>query len=105
MPNLPRPSERVGRLDLQVQWSRGAPEPHLMQSESRAFLAFYLRESDVVDEPTGLPTRDEASRFVEPIGVVEWMRCVAVALGPPNDGTLDRDRRWQSGLADVGPHA
>jgi hypothetical protein len=105
MPNSPIASERVGRLDLHVQWSRGAPEPHLMQSESRAFLAFYLRESDVVEESAGSPARDGASKFVEPIGVVEWMRCVAVSLGPPNENGLDRDRRWHSGLGDVGPHA
>jgi|SRR4051794_3060091 hypothetical protein len=104
MPKVPKPSERVGPIDMPARWSRGAPEPHLMQSESRAFLAFFLRESDIVEESTGLPTSGGPSQVLEPIGVVEWIRCVAVTFGRP-DEVRDRHRLWRSGLRDVEPHA
>ena len=36
--------ERVEQVDFGIVWDGGAPTPHLIQSEHRAFLAFYLND-------------------------------------------------------------
>jgi RimJ/RimL family protein N-acetyltransferase len=39
-------AERVEPVDFGLVWDVGAPTPHLIQAEHRAFLAFYLSEPD-----------------------------------------------------------
>ena len=98
----PGSEERVIPVDLGLQWDVGAPLPHLLQSEQRTFLAFYLSERLPGSEGPSGEVKDPTSRSPEPLGVVEWLGCRGAALGAPNDEAYHRHRLWLSGLAEVG---
>lgn len=64
-------------IDFPYQWDLGAPYPHLLQSDDRAFLA-YLMPEDVPDWQWTYLTV-----------VVEFVPCLAAKLGSPNDEVFE----------------
>jgi hypothetical protein len=96
-------AERVAPLDLGLQWDVGAPLPHLLQSEHRTFLAFYLSDPPGWDG-TFVEIVNPTSPSPEPLGVIEWLRCNGAVLGGPNDEAYHGHRLWSGGLAEVGAY-
>ena len=77
-------SERAVVLDPQpCAWSGGAPEPVVLSSEHRAFVVF--------DQP-------ESDQQSDGCTAVEFVRCIAVLSGFPNDEALHGHRLWGKGL-------
>lgn len=74
-------------IDFTVEWSKGAPLPHLLLSDRRAFLLFVAEE-----EPD--PARDRTrARVVGPetevtVAIAEFAECRSAKLGSPNDETI-----------------
>ena len=66
-----------------IEWSAGAPEPVVLQSESRAFIAFYGRHHRVGDNE---------------VVAAEFVRTVSLKAGFPNDEVLHGHRLWGRGL-------
>jgi hypothetical protein len=96
--------EHAQRLDLGLIWDVGAPCPHLLHSEGRTFLAFLLPVR-LAGVPSGTVTVvDAATDRARGVGVVEWLRCRAAAVGWPNDEVLHGHRLWSKGLSKVGPY-
>jgi hypothetical protein len=95
-------NERVRPTEVGLRWDGGAPLPHLLQSELRTFLAFYL------DDPSRDGTRgegvDPTSTKPAPIGVIEWLSCMGAVLGGPNDEAYHGHRLWEQGLSSVGAY-
>jgi hypothetical protein len=94
--------EKVRRLDLGVAWDAGAPLPHLVQSESRAFLAFFLARRTPGWDGGSVVMVDPLARDPAPMGVVEWLDCKGALLGGLSDEAANGHRLWQRGLSDVG---
>jgi len=91
--------EYVVPVDLGVKWDMGAPMPHLLQSEYKTFLLFFLSSNDPYWDGTYITVADPNTP--EPIGVLEWHECVGALLGPPNDDGRKGHRLWDKGLSDI----
>ena len=63
-------AEQVIPLDLGVRWDPGAPMPHLLQSENRTYLVFYLMEAVQGWDQTTVEVVDVASEAAASIGVI-----------------------------------
>lgn len=72
-----------------IEWSAGAPQPVLLQSETRAFIAFHGR-TDQVEE-------DE-------VVVAEFISATSIKAGFPNDEVLHGHRLWGHGLEFYSTH-
>jgi hypothetical protein len=96
------PKERVQAVDLGLHWDVGAPLPHLLQSERRTFIAFYLPDPPPGWDGTFVEVVDPASPQPAPLGVIEWLGCRGAVLGGPNDEACQGHRLWNDGLSDVG---
>ena len=83
------PAETVVPVDLGLIWTSGDPSPCLLQSQDRAFLAFFL---NVLDSSNDAAT----------IGIIGWGNCHGAILGSPNDEALAGHRLWEHGLREVG---
>jgi hypothetical protein len=94
--------ERVRLVDLRLDWDGGAPLPHLLQSESRTFLAFFRPDRIPGWDGTTVRVVDPASSDISAIGVIEWLRCAGAVLGGLNDEAYPGHRLWAHGLSDVG---
>jgi hypothetical protein len=94
-----RHPEYVVPIDLGVKWDMGAPMPHLLQSEYKTFLVFFLSSLDPYWDGTYITVADPNTP--EPIGVIEWHACVGALLGTPNDDGLKGHRLWDKGLSDI----
>jgi len=68
-----------------VSWDTGAPMPHLLKSDDRTFLIFYLRNIDPHWDGTYVYVRDPSSPDIQKLGVVEFEHCVCTKMGTPND--------------------
>jgi hypothetical protein len=79
--------EHVEKIDFKPRWTVGAPVPHLLQSEQKAFLVYYTNAAD-----------DE-------IAIVEWIRCYGAILGVPNEDAAQGHRLWNKGLEVAGDHS
>jgi hypothetical protein len=77
----------------------GAPMPHLLQSEYKTFLIFFLSSNDPYWDGTYITVADRETP--EPIGVIEWHACIGALLGTPNDDGLKGHRLWDKGLSDI----
>ncbi len=86
--------EKALPIDLGIQWDTGAPLPHLLRSEYRTFLTFYLNEQD--------PDWNGARSAPAHIAIIEWHRCSETLLGWPNDEALSGHRLWERGLKETG---
>jgi hypothetical protein len=83
-----RSEEYAVPFDLGVQWSVGAPLPHLLSSGSRTFVAFYLEVHDPNWDGTYVRMVDPTHDAPESLALAEFKNCTAVRLGPPNDEVL-----------------
>jgi hypothetical protein len=99
-----RGEEHAVPLDLGVQWSGGAPLPHLLSSGHRTFVAFYLDEPDPDWDGTYVTVVDPTDEAPASLGIVEFMRCSAVTIGPPNDEVLHGHRLYGRGLDGYGAY-
>lgn len=76
--------------------------PHLLQSEDRTFLAFYLPNPTPNWDGLSVRIVDATSSEAVPIGVIEWISCRGAILGEPNDEAFRGHRLWSRGLSAVG---
>jgi hypothetical protein len=83
-----RGDEHAVPFDLGVQWSGGAPLPHLLSSGKRSFVAFYLDEPDPDWDGTYIRVVDPTDEAEQSLALAEFKGPVAVKLGPPNDEVL-----------------
>jgi hypothetical protein len=65
-------AEKVEPVDFGLVWDIGAPTPHLIQSEHRTFLAFYLSEPDPAWDGMRVRTRRIARRAHGAISNLSW---------------------------------
>lgn len=80
-----RGEEHAVPLDFPVRWDAGAPLPHLLRNDYRAFLTFYVREDDPAWDGTYVKVRNPAGGAAEPLALVEFAGCLSAKLGSPND--------------------
>ena len=85
------PDEHASVIELGVRWDPGATSPHLLQSERRTLLAFYIG-----------PTDPAYTDVLADVGVIEWRRCRGAILGSPNIDALHGHRLWHKGLREAG---
>jgi hypothetical protein len=85
-------------VDFPVAWDIGAPLPHLLQNDNRAFLAFFVRDNDPHWDGTSVTVRDPASATRPAIAVVEFLGCCSARLGDPNDEVFEGHRLNGRGL-------
>lgn len=85
--------EKAVPIDLGIRWDAGAPLPHLLQSEHRTFLTFYLYEQD--------PDWNYTPSAPVHIAIIEWHGCYETLLGWPNDEALPGHRLWERGLKET----
>jgi hypothetical protein len=96
--------ERVRQLDVGLQWDIGAPMPHLIQSESRTFLTFYLSDPRPDWDGTFVEVIDPTSPSPASLGVIQFLSCHGAVLGGPNDEAYHGHRLWGRGLSEVGAY-
>jgi len=72
-----------------LQWSAGAPMPHLMVSDQQALLAFLLHEPDPAWDGSYVTVKSPSDVQPEPLALVVFERCVSAKLGAPNDEVLE----------------
>ncbi len=89
-------------VDFPVRWSRGAPLPHLLASDSRCYLLFHVEEIDPDWDGTTCRVVGPGSQ-VE-VAIVEFELCMAATLGMPNDEALHGHPLWGRGLAAYGAY-
>jgi hypothetical protein len=79
-------SERAVPLRLPgLNWSAGSPEPFVVSSEQRTFVAFFRSD-------------DSRPADIGKVIVVELAGCTAVKFGFPNDEALHGHRLYAAGL-------
>ena len=96
--------ERVKPVDVGLQWDIGAPMPHLLQSESRTFLTFYLSDPRPDWDGTFVEVIDPTSPAPASLGVIQWLSCRGAVLGGLNDEAYEGHRLWERGLSEVGAY-
>jgi hypothetical protein len=75
-------------LDFPEAWDVGAPLPHLLTNDHKAFLLFYRRIIDPNWDGTTCRVVDPASPEEASLVLVEFSRCTSAKLGSPNDEVL-----------------
>lgn len=85
-------------ISFPVAWSTGVPLPHLLQSDNRTFLVFFLREIDPRWDGTYVHVRHPGGPDIEKLGVVEFERCICTKMGTPNDEVLRGHLLYGKGL-------
>ncbi len=85
-------------FDFPVAWDTGAPMPHLLVSNSHAFLVFYVHVDDPSWDGSYVKVRNPGSDLPESFAVVEFYGCVSVKFGSPNDEVLHGHSLADSGL-------
>jgi hypothetical protein len=99
-----RGEEHAVPFDLGVQWSSGAPLPHLLSSGQRSFVAFHLDEPDPAWDFSDVRVVDPRDEVAESLALAEFTGCTAVKLGPPNDEVLHGHPLYGRGLAHDGTY-
>jgi hypothetical protein len=85
-------------LDFPLQWGVGAPLPHLLCSDTRTFLTFYIAEVDPEWDGTYVTVRNPADVDAELLALVEFHHCLSAKLGSPNDEVFHGHPLWGKGL-------
>jgi hypothetical protein len=80
-----RNEEHAVPLAFPVQWDVGAPLPHLLKNDQRAFLMFLVKSVDPNWDGTYATVKDPGSQEKESLALVEFKHCIAAKLGSPND--------------------
>jgi hypothetical protein len=94
--------EKAEKIPFNPKWSGGAPLPHLLQSEYRAFLTYYINTTDPNWDGTYVTAKDPSSSEKDNIAVVEWKRCRGAMLGGLNDEAISGHRLYNKGLSKGG---
>jgi hypothetical protein len=84
-----RKEEHAVPLDFPVQWSTGAPLPHLLVNDQRALLIFLVHTPDPSWDGSYATMKDPAREDAESLALVEFKRCSSAKLGSPNDEVLE----------------
>ncbi len=84
--NTPDDAEYAETIDFPVQCDVGAPMPVLLANDYNQFLIFYTSNSSPQKD-----TRDN-------LAIVEFLRCVSVKFGAPNDEILQGHSLYEKGL-------
>jgi len=80
-------TERATQIEIPgVVWSAGAPEPFVVSTEQRTYLAFY--------HPDGAPTDGEGDE----VTVTELVGCTSFKFGFPSDEVLNGHPLYGRGL-------
>lgn len=77
--------EYADPLKFPVQWCTGAPLPHLIASDYKAFLIFLVHQQDPNWDGSYVTIKNPGAGTVEPLALVEFSRCASAKLGIPND--------------------
>ncbi len=85
-------------LDLPVKIDPGAPLPHLIQDDWRAYLIFFVSVPDPNWNGTYVTAQDPKNTSAEPLALVEFHRCVSTRMGHPNDDDQAGHRLYGKGL-------
>lgn len=80
-----RGEEHAVPLDFPVKWDIGAPLPHLIASDYKTFLTFYVREPDPAWDGSYVTVKDPGDGSVQSLALVEFHGCVSAKQGDPND--------------------
>jgi len=99
-----RGEEHAMPYDLGIEWDVGAPLPRLLTNGRSAFVAFYLNEPDPAWDGTSVRIIDAASEEPAALGLVEFVGCEAVKMGPPNDEVIEGHPLHGKGLDLYEPH-
>lgn len=81
--------EYAETLEFPARWDVGAPMPHFMKNDHRALLAFLLSEPDPNWDGTYVTVKGPSDEGPEPLGLVEFNRCISAKLGAPNDEVFE----------------
>jgi hypothetical protein len=84
-----RAEEYAELCDFPLKWDIGAPMPHLMVNDNRAFLAFLLNEPDPAWDGTYVTLKSPSDVGPEPLALVEFDFCISAKLGAPNDEVFE----------------
>lgn len=72
-----------------LKWDIGAPMPHLIVNDNRAFLAFLLSEPDPAWDGSYVTVKSPSDDQPEPLGLVEFHHCLSAKMGAPNDEVFE----------------
>jgi len=90
-------------LDSPPLWDVGAPLPHLLQSDYKAFLVYYAREPDPNWDGSYVNVRQPSDATESKLVVVEFQQCIWARLGSPNDEVLSGHPLYGKGLEGYRP--
>lgn len=90
-------------VELPVLWDTGAPLPHLLQNDYRAFLIFLIRDPDPNWDGSYVNIRHPESAAACQLAVVEFKGCVSTMMGTPNDEVLHGHPLYGKGLEGYRP--
>jgi hypothetical protein len=85
-------------IEFPVKWDTGAPLPHLLVNDYRAFLAFLISEPDPAWDGTYCTVKDPTSGQVESLALVEFEHCHSAKLGSPNDEVFNGHPLYGKGM-------
>jgi hypothetical protein len=85
-------------IDFPFNWDTGAPLPHLITSEYRTFLTFYLSNRDPKRDGTYVMVRNPCDESPQKLALIEFHKCRSVKLGDPNDEVLHGHPLYGKGL-------
>ena len=72
-------------IDFPARWDVGAPCPHLLQSDYRTFLVFFLPDVDPNWDGTWIKIRRPDSQEAQKLAVVEFQGCICTKMGLPRE--------------------
>lgn len=91
-------------IEWEVKWDTSAPCPYVISANGRAFLIYYISESDSNWDETYTNVIDSTSDEVLPLALVEFIRCYAIKFGGANDEVINGHPLWGKGLVPYGAH-
>lgn len=80
--------EYAERIEFPVKWDTGAPLPHLLMNDYKAYLTFYVDVPDPNWDGTHINVVDPSSNSIVSLVLVEFKHCLIAKLGSPNDEVL-----------------
>lgn len=97
-------SECAAEIPWSPPWDVGAPLPHVLSSGLQTFVIYNMREANPGWDGSSAHRVDPASGELRLIAMVEFERCIAHRLGPPNDEALHGHPLHGRGLVAYGAH-
>jgi hypothetical protein len=93
-----RDEEHAVPLDFPIRWDIGAPLPHLLRSDYKCLLIFYVAEPNPTWDGTTIKIVDPASEEIQLLALVEFESCRSAKLGVPNDEVFAGHSLYGRGL-------